>query len=197
MLHAMESKLSRSLQHGSPLQEAESAKDTDVLTGLPKRRRLFVELETELCRSRRTGETVVVVICGLNSFQEVNDREGRFTGDRLLGAVATRFLGGCRPYDTVARMGGDEFVFLLPAMKEQDVEDKLQAVAAMVAGACEDVGLETKISVSMGTSHFPGDGEMAEELLAVAERRLHQRKKAHYKAMAEIDPRCADRLAAV
>ena len=187
IMQVMESKLSLSLQNAFRFSSAEINADTDYLTGLPNARRLFLQLETELDRCRRTGETLGVVMCDLNSFKQVNDQEGHLTGNMLLSCIGNLFRNGCRPYDTVARIGGDEFVFLLPGLAGEDAKLRLQQIASMVESACTNVSLQTKVSASLGACFFPSDGETAEELLALADRRMYLHKEAHHKSL--LNPR--------
>ncbi len=182
IMQVMESKLSMSLQNAFSFNRAESNADTDFLTGLPNARRLFLQLETELDRCRRSGEFLSIVMCDLNSFKEVNDREGHLAGNMLLSRIGDHFRSGCRPYDTVARIGGDEFVFLLPGMHADECQERLHDISLMVESACAMVSLETKVSASLGACTFPRDGETAEELLAVADRRMYLHKQAHHGA---------------
>ncbi len=181
ILQAMESKLSLSLQNALNFRRAEFDAGTDFLTELPNARGLFVHLETELNRSRESGQPMTVVVCDLNAFKDVNDRCGHLTGNRLLSRVAEAFRGVCRPGDQVARMGGDEFVFLLPHTAEPEAFARLHAIAAAVVSAarrCPGVG--AKVTASLGASFYPDDGVTAEELLSVADRRMYLDKQEHY-----------------
>lgn len=181
ILQAMESKLSLSLQNALHFRRAEFDAETDFLTELPNARGLFVHLETELNRSIESGEAMTVVVCDLNAFKDVNDRCGHLTGNRLLSRVAEAFRNVCRPVDKVARMGGDEFVFLMPQTGAKEAAVRLQAIAAAVISAarrCPGVG--PKVTASLGASFYPEDGVTSEELLAVADRRMYLDKQEHY-----------------
>ncbi len=186
ILQAMESKLSLSLQNALRFRRAESDAETDYLTNLPNARRLFLQLEAELDRCRRTGESLAVIVCDLNSFKEVNDHRGHMIGDMLLSSISEGFRQNCRGYDTVARMGGDEFVFLIPGMNERGSSERLASFAGTIATACSRAGLEATVSASLGASFYPADGETAEQLLSSADRRMYLDKQAHYAQKADV-----------
>lgn len=187
ILQVMESKLSLSLQNALRFRCAERDAETDFLTNLPNARRLFLQLETELSRCRRTGDILSVIVCDLNSFKQVNDRRGHMIGDMLLSSVAEGFRQNCRSCDTVARIGGDEFVFLIPGMDEKTAPERLASFAAAVATACWRGGLEGTVSASLGAAFYPADGDTAEQLLAVADRRMYLDKEAHYHLAASAE----------
>jgi diguanylate cyclase (GGDEF)-like protein len=189
ILQAMESKLSLSLQNALRFRCAEDNAETDFLTNLPNARKLFIQLETELERCRRTGSYLAVIVCDLNSFKEVNDRQGHLAGNSLLCSIADRFRQSCRTYDTIARMGGDEFVFLIPGMNEEASHAKLVSIASTVIEANRRLEVDAAVSASVGAAFFPADGETAEELLALADRRMYLDKQAHYHSQsAELEP---------
>jgi diguanylate cyclase (GGDEF)-like protein/putative nucleotidyltransferase with HDIG domain len=180
ILQAMESKLSLSLQNALHFRRAETDAETDYLTNLPNARRLFLQLETELERCRTTGGSLAVVVCDLNSFKEVNDRRGHLEGDLLLSSISAAFRRSCPPTDMVARMGGDEFVFLVSNLDPEDALTRLASIAETVKSVCLSVCLDERVSASLGASFYPADGKSAEELLALADRRMYQDKQAYY-----------------
>jgi diguanylate cyclase (GGDEF)-like protein len=85
----------------------------------------------------------------------------------------------CREYDYVARMGGDEFVLIIPGMKAGAVNRKTQDLSAVVREAGREVTGEDIVSLSLGDAFFPEDGSDTEELLAEADRRMYQVKRSH------------------
>ncbi len=178
ILQAMSSKLSLSVQNSLHYRRAENHAETDFLTGLPNARRLFLQLEMELELCRETQHGMAVVVCDLNRFKDVNDQCGHLAGNRLLGLVAKNFRGACQPGDTVGRMGGDEFVFLLRNMQADGMENRLRDIAATVRTASREAELGISVSASLGAAMYPSDGTTAEELLALADRRMYLDKRA-------------------
>jgi len=101
----------------------------DILTGLPNRVSFNERLGLELAHAERGNTRLAVMVMDLDRFKEVNDTMGHFTGDLLLEEVARRLSGALRRSDTVARVGGDEFMVVLPKISEN--ESVLSAAAKM------------------------------------------------------------------
>ncbi len=98
-------------------QEAEESAVTDHLTGIPNARSLAIHLKRELARAGREKSTIGVLVCDLDGFKQVNDRFGHLKGNEVLQDVANGLREACRGSDYLARMGGDEFVLVLPGLK--------------------------------------------------------------------------------
>jgi diguanylate cyclase (GGDEF)-like protein len=109
----------------------------------------------------------------------VNDRFGHLEGNRVLHEVAAGLRTVCREYDYVARMGGDEFVVLLPGVRATDVDTKIMQFREVVTQVCRDLFHEDLLSISIGVAHFLIDGNDAEQLLAEADRRMYKEKHTH------------------
>ena len=174
---AIASKVGMTIDHLLRLEAAESTATTDFLTELPNARSLFVHLDSELARRSRNGESVTVLVTDLDGFKAVNDRFGHLEGNRLLKAVAQTLKMNCREYDYVARMGGDEFVLVLPGLKREDLLARTSRISSMIGDAARQVIGEDIIGISIGAVHAPEDGRDAETLLGEADRRMYQMKE--------------------
>ena len=142
----------------------QQAARTDALTGLLNHGAMQVRVREEIARARRDGTPLSFVIIDLDDFKRVNDVRGHQAGDELLRQVAGVLQAELRPYDQVARYGGDEFVLLLPGSDEDDAcvvaERVRDAVAGELVGAC---------SLGVAQWHEPLD---ADGLLEHADRAL-------------------------
>ena len=173
VLLAIASKTSLAIENALKFRQVETTATTDYLTGLPNARSLFLRLDSELARSKRTKEPLTVLVCDLNGFKQINDRHGHLVGNQVLRAVGGALRESCREYDYVARMGGDEFVLILPASKREDLKVRIAELANIGAQAAV-VGL----TMSVGEAFYPQDGDDAEQLLAEADRRMYTAKQA-------------------
>jgi diguanylate cyclase (GGDEF)-like protein/putative nucleotidyltransferase with HDIG domain len=178
-------KIGMSIENALRFRQVESSATTDFLTGLPNARSLFLQLDAELARGRREQNPLAVLVMDLDGFKQVNDRYGHLEGNKMLRAVALALKAACREYDYVARMGGDEFVVLLPGARAADADARAAHFRDLVAQTCH-TGLSS-IGVSVGTAHYPRDGSSAEELLADADRRMYQEKRQHKGGHAPVE----------
>ena len=174
---AIASKVGMTIDHLLRLEAAESTATTDFLTELPNARSLFVHLDSELARQSRNKESLTLLVTDLDGFKAVNDRFGHLEGNRLLKAVAQTLKLNCREYDYVARMGGDEFVLVLPGLKREDLAARIGRISSMISEVAREVIGEDIIGISIGAVHAPEDGKDAETLLGEADRRMYQMKE--------------------
>jgi diguanylate cyclase (GGDEF)-like protein len=159
-------------------QRAEHMAYHDALTGLPNRLLLMDRLRFLVAHARRTRQPFAVFVLDVDHFKGINDTFGHAAGDRLLQQVGARLTAQLREADTVARLGGDEFVVLTPDLRSTaDVpavgEKLLEAVRAPIALEEQEV----HITVSIGVSLFPDDGEDADALLRRSDSALYQAKE--------------------
>jgi diguanylate cyclase (GGDEF)-like protein len=157
-------------------QDARESAATDHLTGVPNARALALHLTQELQRASRDQSRVGVLVCDLDGFKQVNDRFGHLKGNEVLQCVAKGLRETCREYDYVARMGGDEFVIVVPDFPT-DYTPQLERLRGAAVAAGEIVSEEPCLSMSVGVAIFPADGRDVETLLAKADKRMYQLKR--------------------
>jgi diguanylate cyclase (GGDEF)-like protein/putative nucleotidyltransferase with HDIG domain len=181
LLLAASSKLGQSVENALEFEKARDSASTDFLTGLPNARSICAHLDGELARSRRSKRSLAVLLCDLNGFKSVNDNFGHLTGNKLLQEIAKNLRSVCRDYDLVGRLGGDEFILVLPEFDAPSVAEFLPRVQAAVQEAAQAVCNEKAVSVSVGAALYPQDGETPEELLSEADRAMYESKEVHYR----------------
>jgi diguanylate cyclase (GGDEF)-like protein/PAS domain S-box-containing protein len=150
----------------------------DALTGLPNRILLQDRINTALASARRRKERVAVLFLDLDRFKIINDSLGHSTGDLLLQEVASRLKGWAREQDTVARVGGDEFVVLLTSMgQESDAAVAAQRIIKALSVECSIRGQSLSITTSIGISIFPQNGIDGETLIKHADTAMYCAKQ--------------------
>jgi diguanylate cyclase (GGDEF)-like protein/PAS domain S-box-containing protein len=147
---------------------------TDTLTGLANRRAFEQRLADEAARARRHGHGLSLVILDLDHFKEVNDVYGHPTGDEVLRQVAARMRALVRPGDTLARMGGEEFAWLMPDARE----DAARGAAERLRHAIEAEGFARGVSITIsgGVCELSRTGGPA-ELYRLADEALYWAKE--------------------
>jgi len=149
----------------------------DTLTGLPNRNLLQDRLTQSIKKASRDGKVLGVMFVDVDKFKSVNDSLGHDAGDMLLKTIAARMRSSVRETDTVARLSGDEFIVLLDGCK--DVSDIFIAIKKLVSSFQEPflLGNESfKITMSIGVSVYPNDGETASKLLKNADIAMYKAK---------------------
>ncbi len=149
----------------------------DALTGLPNRLLLRDHLDLALAQSARSGQPLAVMFLDLDRFKPVNDTLGHGVGDRVLKAIADQLRGCTRGGDTVARVGGDEFVVLLSGLPKQHVAAVAQKILETIAAPQSVDGHRIFITTSLGIAVCPDDGTTAEALLKNADNALYRAKE--------------------
>ena len=153
----------------------------DPLTGLPNRVLFNDRLEHGLAQARRHGWSLAVMFIDLNDFKKINDTYGHDAGDTVLKTIASRLTQRVRDDDTVSRHGGDEFLYLLTAVND---EDDLPAIAEKIIASIQepcsvnvgDVSVHSSTGASVGIAIFPKNGNTAEILIQKADKAMYQAK---------------------
>ncbi len=149
----------------------------DPLTRLPNRVRFLERLEHQLAMARRHQRKLAVVHVDLDGFKFVNDNWGHGVGDRLLQSLALRLTRGVREVDTIARIGGDEFLVLVPDLRaSEDVSRFAQKLLALMGRAIEIDGQTLQVTASVGVATYPDDGQDAETLMRNADAAMYRAK---------------------
>lgn len=151
----------------------------DTLTGLPNRLLLYDRLTKALEYAQRYCKMLSICFIDLDGFKAINDTFGHDTGDLLLKQVSERLKACVRKSDTVARMGGDEFVIMLQDIGEpEDAEITAGKILKELAKSFVLSGKELFITVSIGLSLYPTDGTGIEDLMKKADTAMYNAKKA-------------------
>lgn len=151
--------------------------DRDPLTTFYNHRSIQQRLSQELKRAERQGRNVAVLMMDLDYFKQINDSLGHPFGDRVLRWAAGAISASLRAYDIPGRYGGDEFVAILPdAGREAAATVASRIRARMCEDSSKTLGARVHVGISVGMSIFPDDGKAADELVAVADRRLYAAK---------------------
>jgi diguanylate cyclase (GGDEF)-like protein len=149
----------------------------DPLTGLANRRLFYDRLQHALRQAKRHGKKVGVLFVDMNRFKEVNDTHGHHVGDAVLTEVAARLIKSVRESDTVARVGGDEFVVLLEDLRDRN--DSYTAVKKIEESLSRDTnlyGLGLELSASIGQAIYPDDGTNEDQLIRAADAAMYNIK---------------------
>jgi len=151
----------------------------DSLTGLPNRAAAFSAFDRELSRMQRTKDQMSIIMADLDYFKQINDTFGHQSGDAVLVETAKRILSCVRPYDTVGRIGGEEFLIVLPGC---DTSDSVR-VANRICSTIKDKEMITpegnvSITMSLGVVTTTADKTLEQDtIISIADKALYQAKK--------------------
>jgi diguanylate cyclase (GGDEF)-like protein/PAS domain S-box-containing protein len=149
----------------------------DPLTGLVNRLLLYDRLAQELARARRHSKKIALMTIDLDRFKRVNDTMGHGIGDQLLKAVGVRLKSILRESDTLARMGGDEYMIVLPDIKlEEDVVKIAKNILLSLRNSFDLEGFKIPITASVGIAFYPLDGKDSESLIKSADLAMYEAK---------------------
>lgn len=150
----------------------------DALTGLPNRSLLSDRLRMSIAQARRTGHGFTVLALDLDGFKKVNDALGHAVGDELLRVAARRLRDTLRDVDTLARVGGDEFVAVLPnAASEVEIQVVARRMISTIHLPFDIDGHALYVSASIGAATFPAHGDTEVRLLAHADTAMYRAKE--------------------
>jgi diguanylate cyclase (GGDEF)-like protein/PAS domain S-box-containing protein len=151
----------------------------DVLTNLPNRVLLADRLNQAMAQCFRRNKSLAVAFMDLDGFKEINDNHGHNVGDELLIAVSHRMQGALREGDTLARIGGDEFIAVLVDL--DNIEDSQPVLDRLLKAAAEPITLGDDtmcVSASIGVTLYPQDGADADQLMRHADQAMYVAKQA-------------------
>jgi diguanylate cyclase (GGDEF)-like protein/PAS domain S-box-containing protein len=172
----------------------------DPLTGLPNRRLLIDRLKHALAASARSGMHGAVLFLDLDNFKTLNDSLGHDVGDLLLQQVAQRLTAAAREGDTIARIGGDEFIVILENLSEKAIiaAEHAKIIGDKFLAALNGPYLlstyECRSSPSIGVTLFNDHASGIEDLLKQADIAMYQAKKAGRNALRFFDPKMQDAI---
>jgi diguanylate cyclase (GGDEF)-like protein/PAS domain S-box-containing protein len=149
----------------------------DSLTSLPNRYLMIDRLTQILARSMREKTTFALLFVDIDDFKEVNDSNGHAAGDDLLRSVAERLRSSLRASDTVARIGGDEFVLILEGADRTGATVAAEKIRGLIAAPVILHGRLASVTATVGISLFPEHARDAEGMLAAADNAMYLQKK--------------------
>jgi diguanylate cyclase (GGDEF)-like protein len=165
------------LKNAQLIEQLQSAASTDPLTGLSNRRAMEDRLATELSRTQRHQIRTSVVMIDVDRFKLVNDSLGHAAGDRLLAELSRILRQQCRSLDAVGRMGGDEFLVILPMTTSEEAQifvGRVQRAVAHLERTHPEFG---RPSLSMGVAEAPKHGITPDAILGAADAALYRAKR--------------------
>jgi diguanylate cyclase (GGDEF)-like protein len=176
VLHSLAGQAATAVEAARFHERADEMSHTDVLTRMPNRRRLELDLDLEMARSQRYNRPLAFIMLDVDHFKEVNDTHGHQAGDEILSEFKTTFTAALRETDTAYRFGGEEFCVLL---RETDA-GAATIVAERIRSAIEirfagNLG-SAMVTASLGVAAIPGDALDAKTLIAAADQALYAAK---------------------
>ncbi len=149
----------------------------DELTGLPNRRLFEDRLAHAIERARRTNTPLALLLLDLNGFKKINDSFGHHAGDQVLCEIAHNLRETLHASDTLARIGGDEFVLITASLADhRSISHRIDAIQCALERPIVLAGRPTTVSASLGTAIYPQDAQDATSLLRLADQRMYALK---------------------
>jgi diguanylate cyclase (GGDEF)-like protein len=159
------------------LAQAHEIKNTDVLTYLPNRRKIIVDLQEEVIRSTRYGTPLAISLVDIDHFKKINDTHGHLTGDEVLRNLAARLSGQIRSPDTLGRYGGEEFLIVLPNSEVKAAVEQASRLCQYIRGMqVESNDHVLSITISIGVAQYKIGNENWEQFLHRADTAMYAAK---------------------
>lgn len=150
----------------------------DLLTGLPNRALFYDRLEHGLEQAKRHGWNLAVMFLDLDKFKQINDEYGHDIGDKVLLSVAKKLKENTRSDDSICRLGGDEFLYLLMEVKnEREVAKVIKKIIKAIELPCDDIDQNLVVKLSIGISLFPKNADNLEDLIKSADAAMYVAKQ--------------------
>ncbi|UCJ16563.1 diguanylate cyclase [Pseudomonas sp. MM211] len=173
ILLALDMSVVRDLHH-----QLESLAITDALTGLLNRRGFLQELQAAISRNERTGQSAALLYLDLDGFKHINDTLGHERGDQVLRWVSVQLKTCLRPYDHLARIGGDEFTVIIDSLGgPTDAASVAEKLIEQVSSEQSFQGELFRLGVSIGIALLPADGKTIEEVMRAADTAMYAAKR--------------------
>lgn len=165
-------------QQKQSLIKAEHLANHDALTGLPNRLLMIDRLSSAVSQAKRSSSKVGVIVLDLDHFKQINDTLGHMAGDELLKVIGNRMATTVRESDTVCRIGGDEFVIIVPGIKyQEDLTILCEKIIEYLIVPIQIDKTELRITTSIGCSIGPDDSTETADLLKYADIALYKAKQ--------------------
>jgi diguanylate cyclase (GGDEF)-like protein len=176
VVHSLTGQAASAVEAARFHERADELSHTDVLTRLPNRRRLEVDLDAEVARSTRYNRPVAFIMLDVDHFKSVNDLHGHQAGDEVLSEFQSAFKASLRETDTAYRYGGEEFCVILRETDGDAAAVVAERLRAVIAQRFAGVGGSPMVTASLGIASIPADAMDAASLVAAADKAMYQAK---------------------
>lgn len=177
VVHSLTGQAASAVEAARFHERADELSHTDVLTRLPNRRRLEVDLEAEVVRSTRYHRPLGFIMLDVDHFKTVNDTHGHQAGDEILSEFQSAFNASLRETDTAYRYGGEEFCVILRETDADAAAVVAERLRGVIAQRFSDVGGSPMVTASLGFAAMPEDAVDAASLLAAADKAMYAAKQ--------------------
>lgn len=164
-------------QHKEAEQRINYLANFDALTGMPNRAQLDAHIKYALSLAKRTNGQLAVLFIDIDHFKDINDTLGHSIGDAVLIEIAKRLQQILREQDTASRLGGDEFILILPGADALGVAQVAQKLLEVIAQPCQSDRYDLVVTASIGIALYPTDGVDLDTLSRSADTAMYQAKR--------------------